>query len=153
MDSKQQKAYDAQLDKMSLTDSQRDAFDHSAKRSLINLDTYSNDNFSLQGYKLSKVMDDFVLAQYVDLSDDGTSIERNGILIPLSNVQKAWRLARVILAGPNCKSVKPGDIVCFPDDKGVKVNNISVAGYDSSLKDCLFLNEERFFGVCEQIDQ
>lgn len=153
MDSKQQKAYDAQLDKMNLTDSQRDAFDHSAKRSLINLDTYSNDNFSLQGYKLSKVMDDFVLAQYVDLSDDGTSIERNGILIPLSNVQKAWRLARVILAGPNCKSVKPGDIVCFPDDKGVKVNNISVAGYDSSLKDCLFLNEERFFGVCEQIDQ
>ena len=59
MNSKQQKAYDAQLDKMDLTDSQRDAFDHSAKRSLIDLDTYQHtDNFSLHGYKLSKVMDE-----------------------------------------------------------------------------------------------
>ena len=42
MNSKQQKAYDAQLDKMDLTDSQRDAFDHSPKRSLIDLDTYQD---------------------------------------------------------------------------------------------------------------
>ena len=54
MNSKQQKAYDAQLDKMDLTDGQRDAFDHSAKRSLIDLDTYQHtDNFSLHGYSLS----------------------------------------------------------------------------------------------------
>jgi len=68
MNSKQQKAYDAQLDKMNLTDSQRDGFDHSAKRSLIDFDTYQNtDSFSLHGYSLSQVMDDIVLAQYVDL--------------------------------------------------------------------------------------
>ena len=89
MNSKQQKAYDAQLDKMDLTDSQREAFDHSPKRSLIDLDSYQHtDNFSLHGYSLSRVMDDIVLAQYVDLSDDGTTIERNGIYIPLSQVQK-----------------------------------------------------------------
>jgi len=152
MDSKQQKQYDAKLDTLGLTDSQRDAFDHSAKRSLINLENYKGDDFSLNGYKLSKVMDDFVLAQFVDLSDDGTAINRNGILIPLAQVQRTWRLARVILAGPNCKSVKVGDVVCFPDDKGVKVSNITVAGFDDPLKDCLFLNEERFFGVCDQLD-
>jgi hypothetical protein len=154
MNSKQQKAYDAQLDKMDLTDSQRDAFDHSAKRSLIDLDTYQHtDNFSLHGYKLSKVMDDIVLAQYADLAKDGQTIERNGIYIPLAQVQKTWRLARVVLAGPNCKFSNVGDIVCFPDDKGIKVDNIKVAGYDDPLRNCLFLSEDRFFGVCEQVDQ
>lgn len=154
MNSKQQKAYDAKLDKMNLTDSERDAFDHSAKRSLIDLDTYQNtDHFSLHGYKLSKVMDDIVLAQYADLADDGQTIERNGIYIPLSQVQRTWRIARVILAGPACKYSAPGDIVCFPDDKGVKVDNINVAGHDSPLRNCLFLSEQRFFGVCEQVDQ
>jgi len=154
MNSKQQQAYDAQLDKMDLTDSQREAFDHSPKRSLIDLDTYQHtDNFSLHGYSLSRVMDDIVLAQYVDLSDDGTTIERNGIYIPLSQVQKTWRLAKVILSGPMCKFCEPGDIVCFPDDKGVKVDNINVAGHDEPLRNCLFLSETRFFGVCSALDQ
>jgi hypothetical protein len=135
MNSKQQKAYDAQLDKMDLTDSQH------------------TDNFSLHGYKLSKVMDDIVLAQYADLAKDGQTIERNGIYIPLAQVQKTWRLARVVLAGPNCKFSNVGDIVCFPDDKGIKVDNIKVAGYDDPLRNCLFLSEDRFFGVCEQVDQ
>tara|TARA_R110000796_G_scaffold143506_1_gene260079 strand:+ start:14555 stop:15019 length:465 start_codon:yes stop_codon:yes gene_type:complete len=132
-----------------LTDSQRDAFDVSAKRSLINLDTYSNDSFSLHGYKLNKVLDDILLVQYVDLSADGKSIVRNGIHIPLAQVQKTWRIARVVLAGPLCKYTQPGDIVCFPDDKGIRVDNISIKGFDNSVRDCLFLNEERIFGVCE----
>jgi|TARA_R100001230_G_C5487014_1_gene36004 hypothetical protein len=154
MNNKQQKAYDAQLDKMDLTDSQREAFDHSPKRSLIDLDTYQHtDNFSLHGYSLSRVMDDIVLAQYVDLSDDGQTIERNGIYIPLSQVQKTWRIAKVILSGPLCKFCGPGDVVCFPDDKGVKVDNIKVAGHDEPLRNCLFLSETRFFGVCNSIDQ
>jgi len=132
-----------------LTDSQRDAFDVSAKRSLIDLDTYHNDSFSLYGYKLNKVLDDILLVQYVDLSEDGKSVIRNGILIPLAQVQKTWRLARVILAGPLCKYAEPGDIVCFPDDKGIKVDNISIKGIEGSVKDCVFLNEQGIFGVCE----
>tara|TARA_R100000005_G_C4943855_1_gene167203 strand:+ start:55 stop:537 length:483 start_codon:yes stop_codon:yes gene_type:complete len=154
MNSKQQKAYDAQLDKMNLTDSQRDAFDHSAKRSLIDFDTYQNtDSFSLHGYSLSQVMDDIVLAQYVDLTEDGTAVKRGEIFIPLSQVQRTWRMARVILAGPMCKFAKPGDIVCFPDDKGIKVDNLTVTGYDLPLRNCLFLNEQRFFGICEELKE
>lgn len=154
MNSKQQKAYDAQLDKMNLTDSQRDGFDHSAKRSLIDFDTYQNtDSFSLHGYSLSQVMDDIVLAQYVDLTEDGTAVKRGEIFIPLSQVQRTWRMARVILAGPMCKFAKPGDIVCFPDDKGIKVDNLTVTGYDLPLRNCLFLNEQRFFGICEELKE
>ena len=153
MNSKQQKQYDSALDKMDLTESQRDAFDHSVKRSLIDLDTYQDtDTFSLHGYKLNRVMDDIVLAQYVDLSEDGSSVVRNGIHIPLSQVRRTWRMARVILVGPKCNYTKPGDIVCFPDDKGIKVDNLSVTGFDSSIRNCLFLNEDRFFGICEEIE-
>jgi len=154
MNSKQQKAYDAELDKMNLTDSQREAFDHSAKRSLIDLDTYQHtDNFSLHGYSMSRVMDDIVLAQYVDLSEEGDTIKRNGIHIPLAQVQKTWRLAKVILSGPNCKFCGVGDIVCFPDDKGIRADNIKVAGHSKPLRNCLFLSESRFFGVCDSLDQ
>ena len=153
MNSKQQKQYDTALDKMDLTESQRDAFDHSVKKSLIDLDTYQDtDTFSLHGYKLNRVMDDIVLAQYVDLAADGNSVIRNGIHIPLSQVHRTWRMARVILVGPKCVYTKPGDIVCFPDDKGIKVDNLSITGFDSSIRDCIFLNEDRFFGICEEIE-
>ena len=152
-DRKVKKHYNEALDKLNLTDSQRDAFDHDVKRSLINLDTYQDtDTFSLQGYKLSKVMDDIVLAQYVDLSNDGRSVIRNGIHIPLSQVKRTWRLARVILVGPTCKFTTPGDVVCFPDDKGIKVDNLRVVGHDHSLRDCIFLNEQRFFGICQDLE-
>jgi len=145
--------YEEGLDKLDLTDSQRDAFDNDAKRSLIDLETYQEtDTFSLQGYKLSKVMDDIVLAQYVDLSNDGRSVIRNGIHIPLSQVKRTWRLARVILVGPRCKFTTPGDVVCFPDDKGIKVDNLRVVGHDHSLRDCIFLNEQRFFGICQDLE-
>ena len=147
------KKYEEGLNKLDLTDSEREAFDHDAKRSLIDLETYQEtDTFSLQGYKLSKVMDDIVLAQYVDLSNDGRSVIRNGIHIPLSQVKRTWRLAKVILVGSLCKFTTPGDVVCFPDDKGIKVDNLRVVGHDHSLRDCIFLNEQRFFGICEELE-
>ena len=74
---------------------------------------------------------------------------RNGIHIPLAQVQRTWRLARVLLTGPLCKYTAVGDIVCFPDDKGMKVDNISISGIEGSVRNCIFLNEERFFGICE----
>ena len=153
MNKKEKKHYESQLDKMDLTDSEREAFDHSPKRNLIDLDTYQDsDTFSLQGYNLSQVMDDIVLAQFVDLSNDGRSVIRNGIHIPLSQVHRTWRLAKVILTGPEVKYTKPGDIVCFPDDKGIKVDNMKVKGYKKALRDCIFLNEQRFFGICEELE-
>lgn len=153
MNKRQKQHYDKQLDKMDLTDSQREAFDHDAKRSLVDLERYQGtDTFSLQGFKLSKVLDDIVLAQFVDLSNDGKSVMRNGIHIPLAQVQRTWRLAKVILIGPKVEYTTVGDIICFPDDKGIKVDNMSIKGYDKSLRDCIFINEERFFGICEELE-
>lgn len=137
--------------KAQLTDSQRDAFDHSAKRSLINIDGYKGDTFSLFGFQLKALLDDFILVKYVDLSEDGTSVMRGGIWIPLAQVNKSWRQGQVLLKGPN-STVEVGDIVTFPDDKGIKVDNLTVKGFEGSQRNCVFLNEERIFGICEPLE-
>lgn len=118
------------------------------ERGLINLDSYTTDSFTIFGYELSTLLDDVMLVQYVDMTDDGKSIVRNGIHIPINNVQKAWRIGQVVLAGRKCKEVKKGDFVCFPHDKGVPVSNLDVEGV-GLLRDAIFLNEDRIFGVCK----
>jgi hypothetical protein len=57
-----------------------------------------------------------------------------------------WRIAKVILAGPDCKTVTEGDIIVFPNDKGIQVSNLN------DYKNVVFLNESRIFGVCEPKD-
>jgi co-chaperonin GroES (HSP10) len=121
------------------------------KRSLIDLETHVEDHFTLVGYKLSHVFDDIVLAQYVD-TDDNETVSRNGVIVPLNAATKAWRLGRVVLAGPNCLSTKVGDIVCFPNDKGIPVSNIAVEGV-GTLKNGMFLNEQRLFGICKKVEE
>ena len=118
---------------------------------LIHLDSYANDNFSLFGYTFTAVMDDILLVKYVDMSDDGQTVMRGGILMPINNVQKAWRIGRVILAGPNCKYVKANDFICFPHDKGIPVSNLDVTGI-GKVKHAIFLNEQRIFGICARVD-
>ena len=117
------------------------------KASLIDLETHLEDNFTLLGYELSNVFDDIVLAQYID-SDDKDMVTRGGVLIPLNAQTKAWRLGRVLLAGPNTIQVAVGDIVCFPNDKGIPVANIAVEGV-GIIKSGMFLNEQRLFGICK----
>tara|TARA_R100000808_G_scaffold15544_1_gene35832 strand:+ start:5961 stop:6443 length:483 start_codon:yes stop_codon:yes gene_type:complete len=116
---------------------------------LIDLDQYTNDTFTLLGYKLSKVLDNIILVQYVDLADEtGDTVLRNGIAIPLAHVEKAWRIGKVILAGPTCKHVAVDDYVCFPSDKGIPCSNLDVEGF-GILRDSVFLDEARIFGVCK----
>ena len=118
---------------------------------LIDLDDYTNDTFTLLGYKLSDVLDNILLVQYVDLADEtGQTVMRNGIAIPLAHVEKAWRIGRIVLAGPNCKHVKVGDHVCFPSDKGIPCSNLDVEGV-GVVKDSVFLDENRIFGVCKPV--
>ena len=116
------------------------------KKSLIDLETHVTDQFSLAGYKLKQVFDDILLAQYVDTPDNET-VTRSGVLIPLNAETKAWRLGRVILAGPACEFTKVGDVICFPNDKGIPVGNINVDGV-GIIKHGMFLNEQRIFGIC-----
>ncbi len=115
----------------------------------MDLDTYRNDNFTLYGFELSQVLDNIILVKYLDASDDGRDMVRNGIIVPTSAITRAWRVSQVVLAGPKCEQVKVGDIVCHPHDKGIIVSNISVKGV-GSLKNAVFLNEDRIFGICNK---
>lgn len=109
----------------------------------VQLDNYLGQDFNLDGWKLTKVLDDILMCQYIDVSEDGTEVKRGSIYVPVNAVNFTWRLAKVILAGPDCKTVKEGDIVVFPNDKGIQVANMN------NLKHVVFLNESRIFGVCE----
>lgn len=113
------------------------------------LEHYTEDNFSLFGYELNSVMADIMLVQYVDMSEDGSSVLRNGLHVPVNHITKAWRIGKVVLAGPDCKYAKTGDYVCFPNDKGIPVSNIRIGGGEV-VKNGIFLNEDRMFGICSQ---
>jgi hypothetical protein len=59
-----------------------------------------------------------------------------------------WRKGKVILKGPNVLFTEVGEIVVFPSGMGSGVSNLEVKGY-GKVKNGLFLNEQRMFGVCE----
>lgn len=117
-------------------------------RSLIDLSSHSDGDFGLDSYELSFLFDDIMLVEYIDVSDDGENIMRNGIYVPTNTLTRAWRKARVILVGPEAKYVKKDDIVIFPNNLGITVANIDVEG-TSRLGKCVFLNENRVFGICK----
>jgi len=109
----------------------------------VQIENYQSQSFNLDGWKLTKVLDDILMCQYIDLNENGTEIKRGSIWVPINVINFTWRLAKIILAGPDCRTVKEGDIVVFPNDKGIQVSNLN------GLKNIVFLNESRIFGVCE----
>ena len=122
-------------------------------RSIIDLDTYRNDAFSVHGYALENLLEDVILVEYKDTAD-GRDVLRNGIVIPTAHVKHTWRIAYVHLAGTNCKTVKVGDHVCFPSDKGIPVSGVTILDPDKKevyLKNACFLSEGRIFGVCKKL--
>lgn len=116
-------------------------------RSLIDLSSHSDGNFGMDDFVLSQVYNDIILVEFIDLSEDGDAILRGGIFIPTNAVTKAWRKAKVVLVGTEVKNTKPGDIVMFPNDKGVTITGMEIDGY-GKIKKGMFLNEQRLFGKC-----
>lgn len=108
----------------------------------VQLEQYKGSSMELIDYKLEKVLDDILMCQYTDINEEGTEVKRGSIWVPINTVHFAWRVAKVILAGPKCQTVKEGDFIIFPNDKGIQVNNLN------GLKNIVFLNESRIFGVC-----
>ena len=122
-------------------------------KSILDLSNYSSGSFdgALNGFLLSSVADDILLAYHVDETETG-EIKRGSIFIKPNNDSKAWRIAKIVLAGPNCKYVKEGDFVMYPSDRGIKVSSIDVENV-GEIKNAIFLNEARIFGKCAQIPQ
>jgi hypothetical protein len=109
----------------------------------IQLEAYKSDSFELSDWTLTSVLDDILMVQYVDVSETGREVLRNGIYVSVDVTTHVWRVGKVILAGPNCKFTKQGDHVVFPNDKGIRASNIN------DIKNIVFLNEARIFGVCK----
>lgn len=117
-------------------------------RGLIDLSSTQSGDFGLDDYTLKFIFDDIILVEYIDMTETG-EVLRGGIYIPSNALTKAWRKAVVILAGPNVKYAKKGDIVVFPNNLGVTVANMEVAGH-GKISNGIFLNESRVFGICER---
>lgn len=118
------------------------------EKHLIDLSPNSDGDIGLtDDFELSVIFDDILLVKYIDETDEG-EIERNGIVVPTNAVPRAWRKAKILLAGPKAKSAKVGDIVIFPNNLGVTVSNIDVEGI-GKIKKGIFLNEDRLFGICK----
>lgn len=117
-------------------------------RSLIDLSGFPSNSLdsSLIGYDLVDVLDDILLAEFVDVSSSGNEIIRNGLVVPINAQTNAWRIGLVVLAGKGCQLVKRGDYVCFPNNMGVNISKIEVEGH-GMIETGQFLNEHRIFGV------
>lgn len=110
-------------------------------KGLVDIENYKNSDINLEDWNLTDMLDDNLFVQYSDVSEDGTQIKRGSIWVPIDVVTFAWRIGKIILAGPRCQTVKVGDYIMFPNDKGLKAANIN------GLKNVLFLSEGRIFGV------
>ena len=117
------------------------------QKSHIDLAQHQQNTFdsALLGYDLSTVFDDIMLVEFVDDNDAG-EVKRGSIYCKIDSSTNAWRIGKVILAGPNVKSTKVNDFVVFPNNLGIKITNLDVDGY-GNLKRGLFINEARIFGI------
>lgn len=111
-------------------------------KGLIQVENYSGSSLELDDWNLDEVLDDILMVQFIDVSEDGTQLKRGSIYVPVNVVNFAWRIGKVILAGPNVSQATVGKCVVFPNDKGLKVDNLN------GLKNIVFLNESRIFGIC-----
>jgi hypothetical protein len=126
---------------------------HMQRTSALNFDKHARDTFTLiDDFELDKVLDNIILVRYVDTPDSNQTVMRNGILVPIDHTKAAWRMGQVVLAGPDCKNLKVDDYVCFPNDKGIPVSNVVVKGV-GKIKQSIFLDESRIFGVCSRAEQ
>ena len=125
------------------------------QKSLIDLSNPHNQSFDsvLHGFSLSRILSDVILVEYTDFGDNnGSTIMRNGIAIPLNATMQAWRIGKVVLAGNAVDLVKVGDYVCFPNNMGVQISNLIIDGHGKIDKG-VFLNEQRIFGVVKPLNE
>lgn len=100
-----------------------------------------------EDYEIVELLSNVIAVEYADVAPDGKSLMRNGIILPNQVVDhRAWRVAKVTLAGPACKQVKVGDVVIFPGDRGLQ-------SIQKNGKMLVFLSEERIFGICKPIKE
>lgn len=121
----------------------------SAQRSDINLESpNSQGDLALEGFALQSLYDNFVFAEYIDLDNGFIKDEESGLLKTESFQNKTWRKAKVHAIGPNCINTSVGDIILFPNDKGLMTGETYILDKNSNVikvKNGIFLDERRIF--------
>jgi hypothetical protein len=114
---------------------------------LGDIDIYESAKMPSNNFDVKDVMGDIIMAEFDDCSEDGTEIERDGIFVSLNMTKQCWRSAKVIKVGPAVSPlIKIGDRIAFPNDKGIKTVQ---ANTDGSIKNIIFINQERIFSTLE----
>lgn len=130
----------------------------SSERSCINLESpNSQGDMGFSGFILKSLYDNFVFAEYVDLDNGFIKDEKSGLLKAEGFTTKSWRKAKVLMVGPYCNNTVEGDIIIFPNDKGllsgevdVYVTNESGERVVKKVKNGIFLDEKRIFAKVEK---
>ena len=99
-------------------------------------------DMALRGFEVISLYDDFVFANYIDI-DNGFIKHESGLVTVDTSSNKTWRKAEVIMVGPACHHTNPGDIILFPNDKGLPCGEVA---YENGIADNgIFLSEHRIF--------
>lgn len=123
----------------------------------INLDTglYSGDIGLGKDYYLDTMYTDILLIKYIDTNEGGQK-EEGGLIVPTETNELVWRKGEVLMVGPNVEHTKVGDLVVFPNDKGLVSSTVVYKDSEGNVKtagSCIFLNEYRLFGTCKAIKE
>lgn len=127
------------------------------RKSDINLDTglYTGD-IGLGGeYYTNSLYSDFVLVKYIDTNQGGER-EEGGLLVPTLTNDLHWRKGEVLMVGPLVEYTEPGDLVVFPNDKGLVTATISYKNAEGNIEEtnnAIFLDERRLFAKLRRKDE
>jgi len=113
--------------------------------SRMRLEDYANISLPSE-YDIVGVMDDIIMAKFIDCDEKGEYVDREGILMSLDSQRSCWRVAEVIMCGPSVsESITPKCLVMLPNDRGIKAVN-----FGSKKEPVVFINEERIFCICKK---
>lgn len=107
-------------------------------------------------WAIDRLFADFILVDFIDISE-GYQIDEESGLYMVQQETSAWRRARVCSVSPYSKKVTglvPGDIVTFPDDKGLKTGKTSYVNEEGNIeiaKHGCFLNDRRVFATIKKM--
>lgn len=103
-----------------------------------NLEKYSNSNIS-EDFELTELFGDVIMVAYTDCSGEGF-VKRGLMWIDPATTYNMWRVGEVLMKGPKVsEEIKIGDLVQFPNDRGIP-------GIKFKGKTVRYINEDRLFG-------
>jgi hypothetical protein len=111
-------------------------------------------DMAIRGFGVQKLYDDFVFADYIDV-DNGYIKHDSGLVTVDTSSSKTWRKAKVLMVGPSCRETSVGDIILFPNDKGLpcgEVEYVTNGGLAKALNG-IFLSEHRIFAALKHVSE